>query len=223
MRGTKYDRKKFGKLIVIKEVKPYISPSGKKIRKYLCKCDCGNETFVTRGHLTTGHTKSCGCYSVEIGRKNGKQAKHGLTYTENGKISRLYRIWSMMKTRCYNTKDAHYRNYGEKGVEVCKEWKEDFQTFYDWAILNGYSDDLTIDRINVNGNYEPTNCRWATEIQQARNRRNTIYITLDGETKPLSEWVEITGIKYVTLYNRLKSGKSPEEILKPKGYKKLWN
>lgn len=199
---------KFNRLLVIDKAEKYISPSGNKMNQWLCRCDCGNKIVVTTGHLKSGHTKSCGCLQKEVSIQNGLKKKHGL------KDSRVYRIWSCMKTRCFNTKDEHYKNYGARGITVCDEWKEDFQAFYDWSMANGYEEGLTIDRINPDGNYEPSNCRWATKKEQTKNRRNSIFVTHNGETKTLAEWSAETGIYYQTLVYRYKAGKTPAEILK---------
>lgn len=210
----------FGRLTVIGEVEPYISPKGNKSRRWLCKCECGNLTTVTMQHLKTGHTQSCGCYSQENRIRSGKLTKHGLTY-KGGKVTRIYRIWSQIKTRCYNPHDEHYKDYGERGICVCDEWREDFESFHHWAVNNGYSNGLTIDRIDVNGNYEPSNCRWATSKEQSANKRNTVLVTYNGETKTLKEWSEITGINYQTLFWRYKNGRPLEEIFKKGNLK--WN
>lgn len=203
---------KFNRLAVIEMAESHISPKGAKERQWLCKCDCGNFVVVKTAHLRSGHTKSCGCLANETRIKNGMKEKHGLTFGEDGKPIRLYRIWTCIKTRCFNRKDKHFPDYGGRGISVCEEWKNNFKAFYKWAITNGYSDNLTIDRIDVNGNYEPTNCRWATPKEQTDNRRNAIFLTFKGETKSLLEWSKITGIKYQTLYWRYKTGKKPEEI-----------
>ena len=199
---------KFDRLLVIGKAAKYISPSGHKQNQWLCKCECGKEVAVTTAHLKSGHTKSCGCIQREKARINGLKKKHGLTKT------RIHRIWTQMKTRCFNTNDEHYKDYGGRGITVCEEWMNSLLAFYDWAMSNGYKEGLTIDRIDVNGNYEPSNCRWATMKEQSKNKRNTVFVTLDGITKTLLEWSEITGIKYQTLFSRYKAGKTPAEILK---------
>ena len=178
-------------------------------RLWLCKCDCGNYTKVTRSHLIDGGVTSCGCLRKKQYKKlSKKQHRHGLFGT------RIYTIWQQMKDRCYNSNNKSYKDYGGRGIIVCDEWKADAKNFSDWANANGYSDNLTLDRINVNGNYEPTNCRWATMKQQDRNRRNTIFITMDGETKSLSEWCEIKGVPYQRTQKRYYQGHSLDVVFK---------
>lgn len=179
---------KFGKLTVIERAQ-----SIKGRTAFKCICDCGNTKVVKSGLLISGKTRSCGCLAVN----NFNQTTHGKSCTK------LYGVWSTMKSRCNNTNTEHYKNYGARGIKVCEEWERDFQAFYDWAYANGYQDGLTIDRIDVNKGYEPDNCRWATMKKQSNNRVTNIYFTHNGKTHTLAEWADETGIKYGTLWYRI--------------------
>lgn len=172
---------------------------------FLCKCECGKETTVIGKHLQSGNTKSCGCYKHDAGIK--ANTTHGLSKTN------IYRIWASMKDRCTRNNCSAYPNYGGRGITVCQEWLDSFEVFYAWATENGYEEGLSIDRIDVNGNYEPSNCRWVTMEAQAHNKRTNVFITYNGETHTLKQWSDIVGVNYFTMQNRYKAGKSPAEIL----------
>lgn len=137
--------------------------------------------------------------------------------THGKRNTRLYDIWHGMKNRCYNENNDRYRDYGGKGTTICNEWKNDFQSFYDWSMANGYKDNLTIDRMDTDGNYEPSNCRWITNKEQQNNRTDNHYITFNGETRTLKEWSELLDVNYSTLNHRITQyGWSTEKALTTK-------
>ena len=140
------------------------------------------------------------------GKKNPNY-KHGLRNT------RLFSIWTNMLTRCSNKNTEAYKHYGARSITVCDEWRNSFNAFYDWAMSNGYESNLTIDRIDVNGNYSPDNCRWVTVKAQANNRRNNHCVNINGVVRTLTEWCELYGINYRTVQDRLKRGWSVEKAL----------
>ncbi len=181
---------RFGRLLVIRKVG--MQNQGKRGSRsiWLRKCDCGNEKAVIRSSLVSGNTKSCGCLERET--KVNTHLKHGMAK------SRLWKIWCDMKDRCNNPNNKSYSYYGSKGVKVCDEWLDNekgFINFSYWAKENGYADNLTIDRINTSGNYEPANCRWATRKEQTRNRNITIRLSL-------AEIAEIEEISYQQAYDK---------------------
>lgn len=186
---------KFGRLTVIKQ---HSHPKG-GVYYYLCECDCEQHTqlIVEGKRLTTGNTQSCGCLHREMLIKRNKSNR---LYEE--KDDRLVRIWRAMHHRCESKIDEHYKNYGGKGIKVCEEWK-DFEFFNDWAWSNGYNDNLTIDRIDSNGNYEPCNCRWVSQKEQTNNTNRNKYITYQGATKTLAQWCEELGLNYSRTKARL--------------------
>lgn len=178
-----------------------IKKAGVDNRRYLtwlCKCDCGSDVIVRGSNLRNGNTKSCGCIRKE--RTKMLNFVTGLTK------SRLHRIWSGMKTRCYNDNALAYKDYGGRGIAVCEEWKYEFKPFHDWAMSHGYSHGLTIDRIDNNGNYCPENCRWVTMREQSRNTRRTKFITHNGESHCVAEWAEKYNISPGTLNSRINLG-----------------
>ena len=153
----------YGRLTLIKEIEPHILLSGKKIRKMLCRCSCSNKKEVLLKNLKRGHTTSCGCLHKEKVKK--ANSTHGLTSHP------LYSVWGSMKDRCYRPKTKQYKDYGGRGITVCQEWLDDFKYFYDWALSNDWKKGLQIDRIDNDGNYEPTNCRFVTSRDNNLNQR----------------------------------------------------
>lgn len=197
---------KFGRLTVVSL--HHISHKPKSREYYLCKCDCGKEIIAEKWNLKTKHTNSCGCFAKEVRAKN--HLKHGKGGT------RIHKIWRGMKTRCYNKNSNAYYRYGKRGIKICDEWKDDFMSFYNWAISNGYKQGLTIDRINNDGNYEPLNCRWATIKEQCANRSSTKILLYKGEKHSAYEWAKKLKINYNTLIHRLERGWKIEKALEYK-------
>lgn len=178
-----------------------------------CRCDCGNELIVLGKNLRNGNTKSCGCLVSDTARLLNERTKtiHGAT--KMGRPTRLYRIYVGMQTRCYNKNYHGYKNYGGRGITVCEEWMKGFSNFASWALSHGYADNLSIDRIDVNGNYEPSNCRWATQEQQSNNMTTNVFLECDGERMTVTQWARKLDIKPYIIYNRLRSGWGDERIL----------
>lgn len=165
-----------------------------------CVCDCGNEVTVSGYYLRSGRTVSCGCKRKEgCPQRSFRYSKLGTT---------IHRAYTNMKTRCYNPKYYMFNHYGGKGITVCDEWLGDdgFKHFYDWSMLNGYKEGLSIDRIDNNKSYSPDNCRWVDMTAQQNNRTNNRLIAADGEIHTMAEWARINGIHYATIQRRLKCG-----------------
>lgn len=171
----------------------------------VCDCDCKNTKTVRKDHLTSKRIVSCGCYGKTI--IGARSKTHGMS----GK--RIYRIWKGMRNRCENINVPNYNLYGGRGISVCDEWHS-FKVFNEWALSNGYRDDLSIDRIDNNGNYCPDNCRWADRKEQARNRRSNITISCNGSTKLISDWDnDIGSRKRGRVRARLNAGWSVEKAV----------
>lgn len=187
---------RFGDLLVIARAEN-LSP---KNPRWLCKCDCGGEAKAQRADLINGRTTSCGCWKKEAKKTHGQATK--------GKISKAYRVWADMKKRCLNKNNKSYPDYGGRGITVCERWMK-FENFYaDMGRPNG-----TIDRIDNEKGYSPDNCKWSTRQEQNTNRRDTVYITFNGITKPRAEWCKQLNINTGTLTSRLKRGWSIDRAL----------
>lgn len=193
---------KFGRWTVVEEV-----PDMRKGTYWKCLCECGNESVVSGSMLRYGKSQSCGCLTIE--NKIKAKTTHGQTKT------RLYRIWRGMRGRCQYEKKDNYQNYGGRGIKVCDEWDNSFESFRDWALNNGYTDELTLDRIESDGDYKPSNCRWISLKEQQNNKRSNHLFTVNGATRTIKEWSEITGIGMHALYKRVKNGCTEEEFLRP--------
>lgn len=169
-----------------------------------CQCDCGSIKRVRYSKLKSGESKSCGCKRREL-YSNGAY--------ENGKRTKLYNTWLAMRNRCYDKNNNRYMSYGERGIKVCQEW-ESFENFKSWSLSNGYKDGLTIDRINNNDIYSPSNCRWVDYYAQANNTRKNKYITYNGTKRTIAEWARALNIKYHSFYHLLQTQEGRNKLLK---------
>lgn len=194
---------RFGRLTVIKPVE-----SKNKLTRWLCMCSCGKQVIVATRSLRRGDTRSCGCLHTEISKM--LHLTHGKTNT------RLHNIWSGMKERCYNQNCEKYHLYGGRGVSICDEWKNSFETFYSWAITNGYKEGLSIDRIDNQKGYFPENCRWLTQAEQMRNTTVNHWLTCNGKTMVLMDWAKELNLSETTILKRLKNFDVETALSKPK-------
>lgn len=186
---------RFGRLIAV----AYAGKTRRGQSLWTCRCDCGKEIVAMNGHLKTGHTTSCGCMRVVCVQT------HGEAYT------REYTIWYSMVQRCTSPKHKQWPDYGGRGIKVCDRWLNDVRAFIE--DMGRREEGMTLERIDNDGNYEPGNCRWATRRDQARNRRSSRILTLDGVTRCLQEWAEVSGLKHATIARRLKHGMSLEKAI----------
>lgn len=196
------DRKgvRYGKLTIIKT---YYKQTTKRKRKFaLCKCDCGNITEVRFDCLTNNNTKSCGCMNTTDREKPNSIRKH-----------KLYRVYYAIKQRCYNVKDKHYDHYGERGIKMCDEWLK-YENFLSWALTHGYKKGLQLDRINCNGNYEPSNCRWVNSSTNNYNKRNNILVLYKDGWRTIQYISDKEHLSWSTAYYRyITKLKSPVKYL----------
>lgn len=191
---------RFGLLTVFSFVPP---KRGERGHRFICLCDCGKQSLRTRRHLVHDRIKSCGCL------KNGSVPVHG--HCRHGKRSKTWMVWRAMRQRCYRHRDTKFPYYGGRGIKVCERW-ESFSNFLE--DMGEAAPGLTLDRINNDGNYEPSNCRWATRSQQARNTSITLILTYRGVTKSAADWADEVGLKAKTLDGRIRRGWTLERALK---------
>ena len=204
-----------GRLTVIERAEDYIDKSGARRTMWRCVCDCGNEVIVRADSLSEDHTRSCGCFqrdkvSTVMKFMGGQNKTHGDSKT------RLHNIWYLMRYRCNVPNCKAYKNYGGRGIKVCPEWDDGVQgylNFKKWALDNGYNDNLSIDRIDNDRNYEPCNCRWVDDETQCNNKRTNVFLECDGEVHTISQWARITGIPMKALHSRIKYGWAVDDAL----------
>lgn len=198
--------RKFGRLFVVEEGERKIDSDGRHRTSVKWICDCGATVTVRATRVRNGKTLSCGCIQKEnLAMRN---SIHQSCQT------RLYRIWCAMKTRCDNPNTSIYKNYGGRGITVCDEWRNSFECFQKWALKSGYDDSKSVDRIDNNGNYTPANCRWATKIEQANNKRSNRMLYHNGVYKTVSEWAKVLNLPVYLIEDRVnKLGWSVEEAL----------
>lgn len=184
----------FGKLTVVRQM-PFTV--GDRYTKWECLCECGNTKIVSRNLLTEGKTTSCGCLEKGVWNRT-----HGMTRTK------IYQTWLNMRNRCNRPGSRCWENYGGRGISVCQEWQKSFVSFYEWALNSGYKDELSLDRIDVNGNYSPENCRWITNAEQQRNKSNSIHVSYNGQDRGLRELCLEIGFPYKTAHRRYTNAKA---------------
>ena len=192
---------RYGRLVVLRE-------DGKTEHgdlRWLCKCDCGKTKTITGSKLKSGWTKSCGCLQKE--KISKRMIKHGLSN------SRLYGIWENMKERCYRPSNNRYYRYGGRGIKICDEWL-DFNNFAEWADKSGYKEGLSIERIDVDGDYEPKNCCWIPLKKQTQNRSNTVWIDYQDKRVCMSEFAREMGVSINVIKNRIRHGLSGDDMAK---------
>lgn len=208
-RGQPIEGKRFGRLVVVALNKERSTPR----RKYYdCLCDCGGAKVALRGNLVGGKTTSCGCYQKESATSSiNKNRKRGELHGDSK--TRLYTIWQNMLNRCRNENIPEYYHYGARGITVCEEWAQSYLLFKQWAIQHGYDDSLTIDRIDCNGNYDPSNCRWVDMKVQANNKRNNKRVEINGIVKTESQWAHDSGVSRGVIARNIRKGLTEDDIL----------
>lgn len=190
---------RFGRLTIIKEI-----PARNHKRRFLCKCDCGEEKVIALKLLTQGEAKSCGC----------KKRDHliSMTYKHGYARERLYITWQAIKQRCLNPNNPNFHHYGGRGIKICDEWM-DYLEFRRWSLSAGYTDYLTIERIDVHGGYNPGNCTWIPKEKQVCNTRSTRWVDIGGRRMNFKDAAELMGINYDTAYRRVSKGWTNEDAI----------
>jgi|AGTN01.1.fsa_nt_gi hypothetical protein len=183
-------QKQFGRLLVV----GFAGTDKHRRAMWRCICECGAESIISGANLLNGYTKSCGCLFNEL--------NPGITLTPNGKQTRLYMIWGGMRQRCSNPNHIGYKDYGGRGITVCDEWKS-FKAFHTWAMSNGYTDGMSIDRKDNDASYCPSNCQWIPREEQGIHTHRIHFLTLNGATKSITEWSRLTGIGRATITKRI--------------------
>jgi hypothetical protein len=197
----------FGRLLITGV--EIIKRNGKSNSIATAVCECGNTKQYFLSSIKSGATKSCGCLNMEKSSNSRRYINiiHGFSRHP------LYIVWRGILRRCYSESHKHYKSYGGRGVKVCDEWRNDFMTFYNWALANGWQKGLQIDK-DIKGDgklYSPETCVFVTNTVNGRKKRNSVLIGYNGETKALSEWCELLGMKYTTIRRRLRLGMKPDE------------
>jgi len=199
---------RYGKLVVLN-----LAYTKSKNSYWLCKCDCGNEKIVIANSLKKGTTKSCGCLRIKSKKPVKTEIKKERKEKKRHFREPLYYVWVNMRQRCNNKNSSAYNLYGGRGISIIQEWQDNYRAFKDWALSHGYAENLSIDRIDNNGNYCPENCRWATQKEQAINKRTNVYITYNGIKKTIAEWADEYKIHRSVLRGRLKNNWPIEKAL----------
>lgn len=186
--------KRFGRLSVVERAPDYVSPKHQHATRWVCACDCGNTKIIIANVLKRGEAQSCGCMHQEL--------RHSLTRTHGESKTRLYHIWNGMRQRCQNENNHAFAHYGGRGISVCEEWQS-YTAFREWSLANGYTDELSIDRIDNDKGYCPKNCRWVSQTVQANNQSKNVYLTFRGITKTRSQWAKEIGVSDALLRDRI--------------------
>lgn len=192
--------KRFGRLTIIDFVHAKPPYRG---WLWVCRCDCGNTKTLNAGDVKSGKVRSCGCLHNEVCSAKAKKFKYSVK-----DYPRLYSIYNGIKKRCYNKNEPRHKDYGQRGIEMCDTWLnsvDGFDNFVEWSLSNNYNENATIDRINVNGNYEPENCRWVSMTEQSLNKRDTLWVIYKGERVQLRVICDRLGVSYDTVHNRIYS------------------